>query len=1179
MKKLIKILFALALFAIVFVPTAIASLSIFISVSATQGTLSSNYLTLKGAFDAINAGTHQGAITINIIRSTTETASAVLNASGSGSASYTSVNIYPTVTGLTISGNLSSNPVIRLAGANHVTIDGSVNATGNLKDLTITNTTATSPRAIMVNSSGTTPITDVTIKNCVVINGVNTQGTAIAVSDIASPTTAGYFNNITIRNNSVQKAYYGINAQAVVAAGNGSGLLITGNEMTASGANGIGVYGIIVTGVDGATVSNNTISNMSSSDAISPKAIVFAAGTSSGTISGNTITNLVQTNTGNYTISGIVANSGASATAINITGNTIQNLTSSGILLAFTGISSNSPNTNITDNVVSGMTQNGAASFWGIAQTGAANSTCTGNTVSGLTTATTGNVNGINIQGASTGVTISGNHVYDIKNTNNIGGSSARGISLQSTSASSNITVANNIVHDIAGYGWASYTQGNGYGIAVLSGNGYNIYFNTISLASNQTQEGYPASLFIGSTVTSPVDVRNNIFSNSQTTGTNRYAVICNAANTVFSNIDYNDYYTTGLNLGYIGATNRVDLADWKTGTGKDVKSSNVLPGFANATGNAAADYLPSEKFMVGVSGIGVTTDYAGTARTFPAKGAYEYEVSSTFVWKGSVNNSWNTAGNWNSNAVPTATDNIQVPDVTTDPIIDLAPASPAICNNLTIESGAVITIPAGKALTVNGTLTNNAGISGLVVQSASGAADGTGSLINGTAGVPGTVERYVSGDLWHLISPAATAGETVANFVLLANGNLVARNATNYALAPWLEATGKWDYYKVSGSNTSGQYGTPAKGFQVLRATGAGTGTGSGSDGGKLTFKGTLAAADQNIAVTKSLYGWNLIGNPYPCALDIEKFIAANTALLDPSYVAIYVSNIGDVAAKGYSPVILADGLKLASGEGFFVKAKTGGETINFTTAMKSSVSAPFKAATVDIPAIRLTAENGNAKLGTTVEYIGGATKGLDPGIDAGLFNGTASTFSVFTRLIDDNGVDFTIQALPDNKLESMVIPVGLVADQGATVTFKALATNLPAGYKVVLEDKQTNTFTRLDEANTSYTVSLDAATLGTGRFYLHTTEIVSAIDESLLNDFKVVPISEQNLVRIIGNFDLPAKAMIYDMNGKLVATAVLTSQIENNISLTNSGTGVYLLKVETGRGMETVKFVWKRK
>ena len=113
-----------------------------VHVTATSGTTSGDYSTLKAAFDAINNGTHQGDVTIAINASTTETATAVLNASSSPS-SYTSVNIYPTATILSISGNLAT-PLIDLNGADNVTIDGRVNATGSSKDLVITNTSTSS---------------------------------------------------------------------------------------------------------------------------------------------------------------------------------------------------------------------------------------------------------------------------------------------------------------------------------------------------------------------------------------------------------------------------------------------------------------------------------------------------------------------------------------------------------------------------------------------------------------------------------------------------------------------------------------------------------------------------------------------------------------------------------------------------------------------------------------------------------------------------------------------------------------------------------------------------------------------------------------------------------------------------------------------------------------------------
>lgn len=54
-----------------------------------------DYTTLKSAFDAINAGTIKiGVITLQIISSTTEKASAKLNTCGSGSTNFTSLIIY-----------------------------------------------------------------------------------------------------------------------------------------------------------------------------------------------------------------------------------------------------------------------------------------------------------------------------------------------------------------------------------------------------------------------------------------------------------------------------------------------------------------------------------------------------------------------------------------------------------------------------------------------------------------------------------------------------------------------------------------------------------------------------------------------------------------------------------------------------------------------------------------------------------------------------------------------------------------------------------------------------------------------------------------------------------------------------------------------------------------------------
>lgn len=155
-----------------------------------------SYTTVKDAFDAINAGTHTGTITLNISGNTTEPATgAILNASGSGSSNYTSITIKPTGgAARIISGAANAgSPLINLNGADNVTIDG-LNTGGN--SLTIENTTVSS-------TSGTSTLkfesdaTNNLITKCS-INGASTMPTGTNGGNIyfgASAITTGSDNN------------------------------------------------------------------------------------------------------------------------------------------------------------------------------------------------------------------------------------------------------------------------------------------------------------------------------------------------------------------------------------------------------------------------------------------------------------------------------------------------------------------------------------------------------------------------------------------------------------------------------------------------------------------------------------------------------------------------------------------------------------------------------------------------------------------------------------------------------------------------------------------------------------------------------------------------------------------------------------------------------------------------
>jgi hypothetical protein len=96
------------------------------------------YSSLKSTFDAINATANQSGkdIEVRIGTSVTEVATASLSDNN-----WNSLTIFPTVADLVIDADMGS-AVIRLYGANNVTLDGRVNQTGSTPSLTVMNNSA-----------------------------------------------------------------------------------------------------------------------------------------------------------------------------------------------------------------------------------------------------------------------------------------------------------------------------------------------------------------------------------------------------------------------------------------------------------------------------------------------------------------------------------------------------------------------------------------------------------------------------------------------------------------------------------------------------------------------------------------------------------------------------------------------------------------------------------------------------------------------------------------------------------------------------------------------------------------------------------------------------------------------------------------------------------------------------
>ena len=312
-----------------------------IRVEATNAGNNADYPTLKVAFDTINAGIHTGIINIGVCADTTETASAVLNASGVGLANYTLVLITPTGV-RTISGAIvAGSPLIDLNGADNVTIDG-LNSGGN--SLTISNTTASATASTstirLINGAQNNTIT-----RCTVLGSSTAEVTIAGGNILISTSTAGANSNNTISNNGIGPAGANLPTKCVMSLGsaspsNNAGNLIDNNNIFDFFQPAIGVSGVsLQANTTATTVSNNriyqTAPRIFTGTRPTYAGITATIGTGAGTasITGNTIGFGAANGTGITSISGSTnlfrgLNLTSSST---VTGSSVQGNTVSGI--------------------------------------------------------------------------------------------------------------------------------------------------------------------------------------------------------------------------------------------------------------------------------------------------------------------------------------------------------------------------------------------------------------------------------------------------------------------------------------------------------------------------------------------------------------------------------------------------------------------------------------------------------------------------------------------------------------------------------------------------------------------------------------------------------------------------------------------------------------------------------
>lgn len=477
------------------------------------------------------------------------------------------------------------------------------------------------------------------------------------------------------------------------------------------------------------------------------------------------------------------------------------------------------------------------------------------------------------------------------------------------------------------------------------------------------------------------------------------------------------------------------------------------------------------------------------------------------------------------------------------------------------IQPGAYVTVQSSAYLKTTGT-------AGLMIQST---ASGTGSLIDAGSGIAvagtTTVERYIASDFkWHLLSSPVTAQQVWPEFAP------TPPSGSDYSTYTWGAGPWGWDFYywnpntsatsqlywvnprntngtynyrTVDGTGSEGGYGTTApplltvgRGYLVAYDVVWNTPTGSPTTH---SFTGTLNSGSVSRAVLLGENHFNLVGNPYPSAIDWSASSGWTRDILATSGSGkdywIFNDTDGNYGVCNSANETGTHGTTryIAPMQAFFVEATSDG-SLGMTSAVQTHSTQTWLKESEE--------ENNMLRLKLTTDansYNDEMIIAVNPAFENG---GSHKFWSMYTEAPEiwsmKNGSNFSIDRLPSVG-ESTVVDLGIKA--GLTSNYTLTATGVSTFFtakNITLEDLKTGTTRNLNENNT-YTF-----TAGPGdppeRFHLHfggpygTNDLVNVDPVSLYSFENTFFIRSNTASEINGD------VYIYNLPGQLLKKANVT-------------------------------------
>lgn len=533
-------------------------------------------------------------------------------------------------------------------------------------------------------------------------------------------------------------------------------------------------------------------------------------------------------------------------------------------------------------------------------------------------------------------------------------------------------------------------------------------------------------------------------------------------------------------------------------------------------------------------------------------------EDSPPITWIGTAGNEWNNAGNWDLLEIPDAYCDVVIP---INEVVIIGTETPAACKSLSIGAGAVLTIESGKTLTVYGTLTNNATITGLIMKSDAG---GTASLIHNTANVPATFERYMNDadwtnwrDGWHFVSSPVALQAISPNFTV--------DPASDYDFYSWYEPSNLWVNFKNNINPPTWSTANTINNGLVNSSSNLLAGKGymvAYNAADVKVFSGNLNVANltvQDLTITgtsNASRSWHLLGNPFSSALTWDAGSAWNFTNIAG------VAKIWNEALQAYSDLTSTPASSIPATNGFMVQASTGTGSLTLPAAKRVHSAQAFYKNTVSIPRIVLLASPIDRSSGqqSTVCFIPEATEDFDLMFDSEFLAGYAPRFY---SISDD--FKLSTNSLPSMN-DEIVIPFGFVKNSASAYSIELSETI--QGQTLYLSDLKTNAVHILND-NPVYNFNSEEGD-DPNRFLLYfgTVGIGNQTDAENFRTY----FSGGNLYMMI--HDGKAVLEVFDILGRIVQSKTIFGEGLHSQPF-NQPSGLYIVRLLGKNGAKTVKII----